>query len=156
MHAASDQLATLMQALARQHAWAYRPPERGRYAIVVGLGLEISLFQVDQEIFFEGWVAAVPSSRAEREETLRRLLQLQLARLARFDQVLILSSEPSLQGETQQLMLYQRLSVEGLRLDDFERALSRFVTALDLWGQVAAGSPRSPMPVVPHAGMLFP
>ncbi len=161
----SNELMALMAALAERRGWRSPQAELGRYALVLDLNLELSLFQVDRLLYLEGWIAALPGSGPAREELLRRLLRLHLARIRDHGEVLTLAdaepngadgAEPAdPAGDARQLMLYWCLDVTTLDLPAFEEALGSFASALDFWVRAAAQAP-APAGPPPGARMLFP
>ena len=149
-----------MSELARRHAWPEPEPEPDGdgYSLVVDLDLELRLFQVDKALFFEGSVATLPSPGPAREELLRRLMRLHLARFHNHEEVLTVSSaepddDPAKDGI---LTLYRRIDAFGLSASKLEEALGAFVGALEFWARTAAtATPVAPAPP-PGMRMLFP
>jgi hypothetical protein len=165
----TNELTALMEALAARRGWPAPQPAAGRYDLVIDLELELSLFQVDGDLYVEGQVMTLPRSGPEREALLRKLLGLQVARSRDHAEVLTLSEQPAGSneppggppGQTVQpreiagLVIYRRLPVAGLSLAAFEEALGAFANALSFWIRAAAQTP-APLAPPPGATMLFP
>jgi hypothetical protein len=147
-----DQVDKLMSDLWRRHGWtAPRADADGRYSLVVDAGMEISIFQVGRELFFESPVGRVPDDREARETLMSRMLRSQLARVGRRSDVLCL--EPDGPG----LVLYRRMPVSEVDLRVLEEALGAFANSVDFWSRESFGAGTKPTRTFqPAMRMWFP
>jgi hypothetical protein len=158
----AGELASLMVDWSARRGWSRPRPAQGRYALTIDLGLEVDLFQVDKDLYFEGRVAEVPEDSIERAALLNRLLKLQLARSAVDDAVLCMDRDADARhdGAGEVLLLFERHGLQGLGEARFEELLGAFVARLDLWTRAAADGAsapaRAPMPLEGALRTFFP